>query len=234
MNFENKNILIVGASSGIGLSLAHSLIESGANLYTASRTQPALDVPFELFDALSPTNSFLNILPEVLHGLVYCPGTINLKPANRLSMVDFQNDLQINFLGLAYVFNAVLDKLKKSGNCNLITFSTVASKIGMPYHASIAASKGAVEAFTKSIAAEFASQNLRANCIAPSLTDSSLAKSLLSTPEKRELSAKRHPLGRIGAPSEIAELAKYLLSDQASWITGQTFQIDGGLSSIKN
>lgn len=233
MDFENKNYLIIGASSGIGADLSKKLLEVKANVYTASRTKPGFITNFSEFDAQNPTNTFLNILPETLSGLVYCPGTINLKPANRLTLNDFKNDFQINFLGLVFVFNAVLEKLKKSGNSSVISFSTVAAKIGMPYHASVAASKAALEGFTKSIAAEFANQNLRANCIAPSLTNSSLVKSLLSTPEKRELSAKRHPLGRIGQPNEIAALASFLLTDDASWITGQTFQIDGGLSSIK-
>jgi 3-oxoacyl-[acyl-carrier protein] reductase len=234
MNFENKNILIVGASAGIGEYLAQNLLKDGANIYSISRSKPNFEVNYFEWDASNPNSDFVEHLPEVIHALVYCPGTINLKPANRLTTNDFQNDLQINFLGLVYVFNAIFAKLKKSNDCSIVTFSTVAAKIGMPYHASIAASKAAVEGFTKSIAAEFANINIRANCIAPSLTDTTLAKALLSTPEKQDASAKRHPLGRIGEPKDIASMAKFLLSDDASWITGQVLHVDGGISSIKN
>jgi 3-oxoacyl-[acyl-carrier protein] reductase len=233
MSFQNKNFLIVGASSGIGFSLAQTLIEAGANVFTASRTQPNLSSKFLLWDALSLDNQVFAELPSTLDGLIYCPGTINLKPFHRLTNEDFLKDFQINLLGAVSVIQANLGRLKASGNASIVLFSTVAVQTGMGFHASIAASKGAIEGLTKSLAAEFASTKIRVNAIAPSLTDTPLAKNLLSSPEKIEASNKRHPIGRVGTSEDIASMAKLLLSDEGSWITGQIFHVDGGMSSIR-
>ena len=165
--------------------------------------------------------------------MVYWPGSINLKPFNRLTANDFLNDYNQNVLGAVNIIQKLLPNLKRVNNASIILFSTVAAKIGMPYHASIAAAKGAIEGLAKSLAAEFASAKIRVNVIAPSLTDTPLATVLLNTEEKREASAKRHPLQRIGNPDEMAKLVSFLLSDDSSWITGQIIGVDGGLSSIK-
>lgn len=233
MSFQNKNFLIVGASSGIGFSLAQSLIEAGANVFTASRTQPNLTAKFFFWDAQNPDSNTFNELPSTLDGLIYCPGTINLKPFHRLSNEDFLKDFQINLLGAVSVIQANLSRLKAVGNASIVLFSTVAVQTGMGFHASIAASKGAIEGLTKSLAAEFAVSKIRVNAIAPSLTDTPLAKTLLSSPEKIEASNKRHPIGRVGKSEDISSMAKLLLSDDGSWITGQIFHIDGGMSSIR-
>ena len=231
--FQNKNFLIIGASSGIGFSLAQTLIEAGANVFTASRTQPSLSAKFLLWDAQSADSQVFAELPATLDGLIYCPGTINLKPFHRLTNEDFLKDFQINLLGAVSVIQANLGRLKTSGNASIVLFSTVAVQTGMGFHASIAASKGAIEGLTKSLAAEFASAKIRVNAIAPSLTDTPLAKNLLSSPEKIEASNKRHPIGRVGTSEDIASMAKLLLSDEGSWITGQIFHVDGGMSSIR-
>ncbi len=233
MSFQGKNYLIVGASSGIGLALAQSLIEAGANLFTASRTQPDLQSTHIAWDAANPDNQVFSSLPATLDGLVYCPGTINLKPFNRFTSEDFQKDFQINVLGAINVIQAVLSKLKAAGNSSVVLFSTVAVQTGMGFHASVAASKGAVEGLTRSLAAEYASSKIRFNAIAPSLTDTPLAKMLLSSPEKIDASNKRHPLGRVGTSADIAAAAKLLLSDEGSWITGQILHIDGGMGNLK-
>lgn len=177
--------------------------------------------------------SFGKFSPEVVDGLVYAPGSINLKPFNRLSVDDFKNDFEINVLGAVKMIQKLLPNLKKSESASVVLFSSVAAKLGMPFHASIAASKNAVEGLTKSLAAEFSAQKIRVNAIAPSLTDTNLASQLLATPEKREASAKRHPLQRVGTAEEIAEMAAFLVSDKSSWITGQVFGIDGGMGSVK-
>ncbi|WP_394993896.1 SDR family NAD(P)-dependent oxidoreductase [Emticicia sp.] len=233
MSFKNKNFLIIGASSGIGFSLAQNLIEAEANVFSASRTQPDLPSKFLMWDAQNSDNQVFNELPAVLHGLVYCPGTINLKPFHRLTNEDFIKDFQINLLGAVSVIQANLGRLKASENASIILFSTVAVQTGMGFHASIASSKGAIEGLTKSLAAEFASTKIRVNAIAPSLTDTPLAKNLLSTPEKIDSSNKRHPMGRVGKSEDIASMAKLLLSDEGSWITGQIFHVDGGMSSLR-
>ncbi|MEA5427564.1 SDR family NAD(P)-dependent oxidoreductase [Arcicella lustrica] len=230
----SKNILIIGASSGIGEATAQILNKQGFNVYDASRTEPSVaTVKHFTWDALNPDNTVFNELPDVLDGLIYCAGTINLKPFARLSQEDFKNDFQINVLGAVAVIQAVLPRLKKSNSASIVLYSTVAVKVGMGFHASVASSKGAIEGLTRSLAAEFAPNKIRVNCIAPSLTETPLAKNLLSSEEKKEASNKRHPIGRFGNVSDIASMTSFLISDDASWITGQVLNIDGGMSSIK-
>lgn len=234
MSFHGKNILIIGASSGIGYAIAKKLENEGAALFTASRTPPEnLKNQHIVWDVTQPTNGIFDALPDTLHGIVYAPGTISLKPFQRFSLTDFQSDFQINVLGAVAVLQANLSKLRKANGASIVLFSTVAVQTGMGFHTSIAASKGAIEGLTRSLAAEFASAKIRCNALAPSLTDTPLAAGLLSNDEKREASAKRHPLGRIGTPEDIASAAKWLLSDAGSWITGQIIGIDGGIGKLK-
>ncbi len=230
----SKNILIVGASSGIGLETAKLLIAKGYQVYSASRNQPDLAGTNHItWDAQNPDNQVFASLPDEIHGIIYCPGTINLKPFHRLSQDDFKNDFQINVLGAVSVIQAILPKLKKADGASIVMFSTVAAKLGMGFHASVAASKGAIEGLTLSLAAELAPAKIRVNCIAPSLTDTPLAKNLLSSDEKKDASNKRHPIGRFGTSTDIANIASFLISDESSWITGQIMGVDGGMGSIK-
>lgn len=230
-----KNIVIIGCGQGIGFSTAKILSEN-YNVIGISRTENPelenLNIEFHQMDILTGNLDEINF-PEVIDGLVYAPGSINLKPFNRLSVDDFNNDFEINVLGAVKVIQKLLPNLKKSESAAIVLFSSVASKLGMPFHASISASKGAVEGLTKSLAAELSAQKIRVNAIAPSLTDTNLASQLLSTPEKREASGKRHPLQRIGNPEEIAKMVEFLLSENSSWITGQIIGIDGGMGSVK-
>jgi 3-oxoacyl-[acyl-carrier protein] reductase len=219
-----KNILIVGAGKGIGLKTAQ-LLAAENKLFTISRNRTAelenLHTTFYQLDAANEELDSLNDLPEQIHGLVYCPGSINLKPFNRLTKKDFQDDFNQNVLGAVAIIQKVLPNLKRAGGASIVLFSTVAAKLGMPFHASIATSKAAIEGLAKSLAAELASSKIRVNVIAPSLTDTPLAEFLLSTEEKKEASNKRHPLQRIGTPEEMASLVSFLLSDQSCWRNGQ-------------
>lgn len=230
-----KNTVIIGCGKGIGLATAQLLSEK-QNIIGISRSSSPelqnLNIEFHEMDIISGNLDNIDF-PEVIDGLVYAPGTINLKPFNRLTPDDFKHDFEINVLGAVKCIQKLLPNLKKSGNSSIVLYSSVAAKMGMPFHASVSASKNAVEGLTKSLAAEYAAQKIRVNAIAPSLTDTSLASQLLSTPEKREASSKRHPLQRIGSAEEIAEMTAFLLSDQASWITGQIFGVDGGMSNIR-
>ncbi len=231
---NNRNILIIGASSGIGHSLALSLKNKGANLFTASRTKPeglGSSNWFE-YDATADFQLPENF-PDTLHGLVYCPGTINLKPISRLSVDDFKNDFQVNVLGFVNVLQATLRQLKKAGSASVVGYSTVAVQTGMGFHASVACAKGALEGVARSLAAELAPSQIRVNLVAPSLTNTPLAGALLATPEKMEASDKRHPLGRVGTAEDIAAMSAFLLSDEAGWITGQVLHVDGGMGSLK-
>ena len=140
-------------------------------------------------------------------------------------------DLEINFMGMIRCIHGILPKLSASETPSVVLFSTVAVKVGMPFHTSIAAAKGAVEGFAKSLAAEYAPK-LRVNVIAPSLTDTPLAGKLLSSDEKKEKMGQRHPLKRVGTTEDIASTAAFLLKDDSSWITGQILGVDGGMSTL--
>ena len=230
-----KNIVIIGCGQGIGFATAKILSENN-NVTGISRTYnpevEKLKIEFHQLDILAGNLDDINF-PEVVDGLVYVPGSINLKPFNRLSTDDFKNDFEINVLGAVKIIQKLLPNLKKSESASIVLFSSVAAKLGMPFHSSISASKSAVEGLTKSLAAELSAQKIRVNAIAPSLTDTQLASQLLSTPEKREASGKRHPLQRVGNAEEMAKTTAFLLSADSSWITGQIIGIDGGMGSIK-
>ena len=234
MEFEGKSYLIVGASSGVGLSIAQKLVEKGAEVFTTSRDVnkdfPGKKIELNISDDLSNLSAKL---PERLNGLVYCPGTINLKPFSRLTDQDFLNDFEVNVLGAVKVIRQVINQLKKADQASVVLFSTVAARTGLNFHSSVGTAKSALEGLSISLAAEYASSGIRVNTIAPSLTDTPLAANLLSTPEKREVSDKRHPLGRIGNANDISSAALFLLSEESSWITGQVLHVDGGMSSLK-
>jgi NAD(P)-dependent dehydrogenase (short-subunit alcohol dehydrogenase family) len=229
-----KNIVVVGGTKGIGKNIVQ-LLKDDNNLFMLARTYIQMsdtgNVHFIVADVTQPAID-LSMLPEVIDGLVYCPGSINLKPFHRLTEQDFLNDWQINFMGAVKIIQQLLPNLKKAAMPGVVLFSTVAVSTGMPFHASIAAAKGAVEGLTRSLAAELAPK-IRVNCIAPSLTQTPLAEKLINTPEKIEGGGKRHPLQRIGQTSDIAEMACFLLSDKSSWITGQVMHVDGGMSTLK-
>jgi NAD(P)-dependent dehydrogenase (short-subunit alcohol dehydrogenase family) len=231
-----NNIVIVGAGKGIGLKTAETL-NNEHNVITISRNLTTeLDQLKTKFFALDVTTGDLNVpgdFPDQIHGLVYCPGTINLKPFNRLTTQDFLNDFSQNVLGAIPIIQKLLPNLKRADGASIVMFSTVAVKLGMPFHSSIAAAKGAVEGLAKSLAAEFAVHKIRVNVIAPSLTDTPLASGLLNTDEKRVASGKRHPLQRVGTADEMARLVSFLISEDNSWITGQIIGVDGGMGSLK-
>lgn len=230
---ETKKIAIIGASKGIGLALAQQLAELGHEVYaTYAKTAPSLEhqnITWQQLDVLAPTPLEW---PEILDGLVYCPGTIALKPFNRFSPADFQTDYQLQVLGAIQSIQTTLPALKKSVQASIVLFSTVAVQQGLPFHSLVSASKGAIEGLTRALAAELAPK-IRVNAIAPSLTNTPLAENLLNSDAKREANAARHPLKRVGEAADIAHMAAFLLSDQASWISGQILHVDGGISSLR-
>lgn len=219
--------LIIGGSSGISKALATQLSHHGQQVLTASRHGSGTQ--HQAFDATAPSTLDL---PEQLDGLVYAPGSITLKPFHRLSADEILAEFQLNALAAAQVIQQALPALKKSPRASIVLFSTVAVQTGMPFHASIAMAKGAIEGLTRSLAAELAPQ-VRVNAIAPSLTDTPLADSLLNSETKQQAAAQRHPLKRIGQADDIAALAAFLLSDAAQFISGQILQADGGMSALR-
>ena len=233
-----RNILIIGGSSGIGRSVVEQLSKTDCHIWCASRRSiddyDRWGVKYIELDVASDDLSFLNNnLPDQLNGIVYCPGTINLKPFQMLTAEDFVNDFQVNLMGSVKVLQTCQKKLVSSKDASVVLFSTVASRIGMSYHASVAAVKSAVEGLAITLACEWARYNIRVNVIAPSLTDTPLARSLLADDKRRNASADRHPLKRIGNPEDIAAAVVYLLDEKSSWITGQVLGVDGGLSKLK-
>jgi 3-oxoacyl-[acyl-carrier protein] reductase len=227
-----KNILLIGGSYGIGYAIAKEL-QFESKIYIASRTNELiadLNVTHIPFDATTDVLD-TSVLPAVLDGLVYCPGSINLRPFKGIKPETFESDLQVNFISLVKVIQSVLPNLTASEQSSIVLFSSVAASMGMPFHTSVSASKGAIEGFAKALAAEYAPK-IRVNVIAPSLTDTPLADKFLNNEVKKEKSAERHPLKRFGQPEDLAQMAQFLLSDKSTWITGQIFHVDGGMSTL--
>ena len=228
-----KNYLIIGASSGIGAALATQLAAEGHQVWGTYHSNKREGQEKQQYFPLDVTEAFeLDFLPEQLDGLVYCPGSINLKPFKRIKPQDFLADLNLQVIGAIKVIQAALPALQKAEHASILLFSTVAVQSGFNFHSQVAVSKGAIEGLCKSLAAELAPK-IRVNAIAPSLTDTPLAAKLLSTDQKREANAQRHPLKRVGTAEDMAEAATFLLSPKSSWISGQIIHVDGGMSSIK-
>ena len=229
------NYLIVGASSGIGRAIALQLANVGHSVFgTFNKNEIQSDHPnihYTKLDIMEESCSF-DFLPEKLSGVIYCPGSINLRPFERIKPADFTNDYNLQVVGAIKVIQSVISKLKNSENAAILLFSTIAVQSGLPYHTQVASSKGAIEGLTKALAAEYAPR-IRVNCIAPSLTDTPLAAPLLNSEQKKEINAQKHPLKRIGTAEDMANMAEFLLSEKASWITGQIMHVDGGISTLK-
>ena len=224
-----KTILIIGGSQGIGKAILDQLKESHSILnISRSEIEAHPNVTHYSCDVL---NDELPVIDGEIHGLVYCPGSINLKAFGRFSLDDFQHDFDINVKGAVKILQQFLGNFKGNSG-SVVLFSTVAAQLGMPYHSSIAASKAAVEGLTKSLAAEYATR-IRFNCIAPTITNTPLAARLLRNDKQIELMKERHPLKRILDPVEVAALASYLLDEKSSSVTGQIFPLDAGLVSVK-
>ena len=230
---ENKNILVIGGNSGIGEQIVKRLSDKGANIYAANRNGfSSLPSGMHIQEVDVTADEFTLNLPDELHGLVYCPGSINLKPFDRIKLETYVEDMNINFYGAVKVLQQALPVMRKTGDASVVGFSTVAVNTGLPFHASVASAKGALEGLFRSLAAEYAPK-VRFNIIAPSLTDTPMAKGLLGSDRKKEASAERHPLKAVGEADQMAAMAQLLLSDEGSWISGQTMHIDGGMSNLK-
>ena len=223
---------MIGGSYGIGLPLV-KILNKEFNVYVACRTNDQLqseNVNFIKFDALN--DEFDNsLIPDEIHGFVYLPGSINLRPFKGLSVEAFKQDLEINLISLIKVLKTVMPKLVAADNSSIVLMSTVAVQRGMPFHSSVSASKGAIEGLTKSLAAEYAPK-IRVNAVAPSIVDTPLANRFLNNDLKIEKSAQKHPMKRVGNSADIAETINFLLSEKSSWMTGQIIGVDGGTSTL--
>lgn len=225
-----KKILVIGGSKGIGKAIVASLLEEN-KVINISRTEPT-----ENHQNLThySCDVLVDELPKIeeLDTLIYCPGSINLKPISRLKLEDFRQDFEINVIGAVKAIQQYLPILKKGENPSILLFSTVAAKLGMPYHASVAAAKSGVEGLVKSLGAELA-PIIRVNGIAPTVTDTELASKLLRNERMIESITERHPLKRFLNPEEVADMATFLISNKANSISGQIFEMDCGIVSFK-
>jgi 3-oxoacyl-[acyl-carrier protein] reductase len=234
-DMEGKKYLVIGGSSGIGLAIVNKLTALGHQVHHFARHEGSWT------DKDSMTHHTIDIssggVPESVNiesanGLVYYPGSLTLKPFQQLTNDDFRKDFEINVMGAVRMIRHFLKPLKKKKPSSIVLFSTVAVGQGMAFHTSISEAKGALEGLMRSMAAEFAPY-IRVNVIAPSLTDTPLAETILRSEERREASNQRHPLGRIGRPDDLAKMATFLLGEDSDWITGQVFHVDGGLSALR-
>ncbi|MDG1397536.1 MAG: SDR family NAD(P)-dependent oxidoreductase [Polaribacter sp.] len=225
-----NKILIIGGSKGIGNAIINSLIDKN-KIINISRSEPDIthnNLVHHHCDIL------VDVLPDIEHidTIIYCPGSINLKPISRLKLDDFRNDFEISVIGAVKTIQKYLPILKNGSNPSILLFSTVASKLGMPFHASVASAKSAVEGLTKSLGAEL-SPTIRVNAIAPTVTNTDLASKLLRNERMIENITERHPLKKYLQPKEVADLAEFLISDKALSISGQIFELDCGIVSFK-
>ena len=232
---ESKNYLVVGGSHGIGFGIVNRLVSRGANVTVISRTLGELSaVPHVTHLAADVTSDPIasDQIPGTIDAMAYCPGSINLGPVRGVKPSLMEEDYRLNVIGAVKCLQAALPAMKAAESSAFVMFSTVAVSQGLPMHTSVAAAKGAVEGLTRSLAAELA-PSVRVNCIAPSLTATPLAGRLLSSDEKRDAMAKKHPLKRIGEIDDVASIAEFLMTEDSSWITGQVIAVDGGMSTVR-
>ena len=225
-----KNIVIIGGSKGIGSAILMQQLQSN-QVINISRTAPDVshsNLTHYAVDVLQDP------LPDIenVDTLIYCPGSINLKPIGNLSISDFKNDFEINVIGAVKAIQKYLPALRKGQQPSILLFSTVAAKLGMPFHASIATAKAGVEGLVKSLGAELASV-VRINAIAPTITETSLAAGILRNDRMKENMIERHPMKGYLKPDEVAHMANFLISEEAKSISGQVFALDYGIARFK-
>jgi len=234
----SKKYLIVGATGSVGSSLAEQLCDSNKEVHLVARDEVETK---SLSEKLNSSYSIANVLDddfvdkiksdiEDIKGIAYCVGSIDLKPIKMVTESDLNKCMKLNLYSVVELIKGFQENLKKNKG-SIVLFSTIAAQKGFANHSIIASTKAAVEGLTVSLAAEFA-PHIRVNCIALSLTNSKIAQPILKNTAIEKGIAKIHPLKRLGEGKDSAALAKFLLTDESSWVTGQTIAVDGGRSKL--
>ena len=226
-----RSILIIGGTKGIGKAIVDELIDNNKIICMSRNMTDFTHDNYTHFQIDSTKDDFPKI--ENIDTLVYCPGSINLKPISTLSIENFRDDFELNVIGAVKAIKKYLPVLKKGENPSILLFSTVATKLGMPYHASVSASKSAIDGIVKTLGAELAPK-IRVNAIAPTITNTDLASKILRNEKVVENMIERHPLKKILSAKEVSKMAKFLISNDASSISGQIINMDAGIVSFKS
>jgi NAD(P)-dependent dehydrogenase (short-subunit alcohol dehydrogenase family) len=234
----SEKYLIFGATGSVGSSLAEQLKNSANEIHLVARNEneiktisEKLGCGFTIADVLE--DGFIEKIKadiDDIKGIAYCIGSIDLKPFRMITEQDMNKCMKLNLYSAIEVIKAYQESLKKNKG-SIVLFSTVAAQRGFTNHAIIASAKAAVEGLTVSLAAEFA-PNIRVNCVAPSLTKSKIAEPMLKNTTIAEGIAKAHPLKRLGEGKDSASLARFLITEDSSWVTGQIIAVDGGRSKL--
>jgi len=234
----SEKYLIFGATGSVGSSLAEQLKNSGSDIHLVARSEDEVKV---IADKLGCSYTVADVLEDgfiekvksdinEIKGIAYCVGSIDLKPLRMVTETDMNKCMKLNLYSAIEAIKGYQESLKKNKG-SVVLFSTVAAQRGFTNHTIIASAKAAVEGLTVTLAAEFA-PNIRVNCIAPSLSKSKIAEPMLKNPAIAEGIAKAHPLKRLGEGKDSAALAKFLITEESSWITGQIIAVDGGRSKL--
>ena len=234
----SEKYLIFGATGSVGSSLAEQLKNSGNDVHLVARNESEvkaiaekLDCSYTVADVLE--DGFIEKVKSDINeikGIAYCVGSIDLKPLRMVTEADMNKCMKLNLYSAIEVIKGFQEILKKNKG-SVVLFSTVAAQRGFTNHTIIASAKAAVEGLTVTLAAEFA-PNIRVNCVAPSLSKSKIAEPMLKNPAIAEGIAKAHPLKRLGEGKDSAALAKFLITEDSSWVTGQVIAVDGGRSKL--
>ena len=234
----SEKYLIFGATGSVGSSLAEQLKVSGNDIHLVARNEDEVKV---IADKLGCSYTVADVLEDgfiekikidinEIKGIAYCVGSIDLKPLRMVTEADMNKCMKLNLYSAIEAIKGYQESLKKNKG-SVVLFSTVAAQRGFANHTIIASAKAAVEGLTVTLAAEFA-PNIRVNCIAPSLSKSKIAEPMLKNPAIAEGITKAHPLKRLGEGKDSAALAKFLITEESSWITGQIIAVDGGRSKL--
>jgi NAD(P)-dependent dehydrogenase (short-subunit alcohol dehydrogenase family) len=242
---QSPNVLILGASGGIGSALARQLASLGYGLSLAARSSERLDTlaadlksvasVVEATDSASVEACVARASEQLgpLHGVVNCVGSLLLKPAHSTTDEDWAGVLAVNLNSSFYVLRAAASRMMRSGGGSIVLLASAVAQRGLINHEAIAAAKAGVVGLAQSAAATYARYSIRVNCVAPGLTRTPLTESLTRHDASMKASAALHPLGRIGEPEEVASAIRWFLDPQQSWVTGQVLAVDGGLSSVQ-